>query len=149
MSVKIRRAAPGRFGTHPIHVSVTAGVDPFTANDTTTIRIPTPPGKFYFSKAAIQCVTVLSDADGTALLTVQKYDASADAEVALTDASSIEAAVMTTKERVELNPGAAVTDAQRLLDTGDTLNFKVVSNSAAIDTQPTEFSVTVELFQIN
>lgn len=147
MSVKIRRAGPGRFGTHPVHVSFSCGVNPLTANDTVTFRIPTPPGKFFFSKAAVQCDTPAADADGTCLLTVQKYDASADAEVALTDAYNIEG--LTTLERNEISVGASVTDAQRLFDTGDTLDFKVVNNSAAINTQPTALSVTVELFQVN
>ena len=147
MSVKIRRPAPGRFGTHPVHVSFTAGTNPLTANTTVAFRVPTPPGKFFFSKASVMCDTVTADADGTSLITIRKYDASADAEVDLTTAVDLD--TLTTLERTNLVRDAATTDAQCILDTGDTLGFKVVNNSAAINTQPTSLSVTIELFQID
>lgn len=142
-----RNASPGRFGTHPVHVSHMAGVDPLTVNDTTILWVPTPKGKFVFTGFAAQCDTPGADSDGTILATVRKYDASGDAHVTLSAAIDLEA--VTTKERAVAGVASAATEAQLLLDDGDVLNIAVVSNSAAIDTQPTLLSFTVELLQLN
>lgn len=150
-----RQSGPGRWGTHPVHVSVgpiggsTAlyGATPLTANDVTIFRIPTPPGKFVFSKVAVHATTDAADADGTVLGVVSKYDASADAEVTVSGSIDLEA--LTTLERAEAGVSTSATDAQLVLDTGDTLSFRVTNNSAAIDTQPVDLFIVVELMQLN
>lgn len=150
-----RRAQPGRFGTHPVHVILgpvggsdnIGGASPLTANNTTRISIPTPPGKFVFSRASMHATTAAADADGAVTAVVSKYDASADAEVTVSGSFNVEG--LTTKERAEVGPSTSATDAQLLLDEGDTLSVIFTSDSAAIDTQPAALFVVVELMQVN
>lgn len=83
---------------------------------------------------------VPADADGTILLNVFKYDASADADVQLVTSFDLETLTVGESSRVPLDSG--VTDNQRILDFGDFLHFTIVNNSAAIDTQAAGAAVT-------
>ena len=135
------RPKAGRFGIVPaFFASPAAGT--LTANATTTVHIPTPVRKARFLRASLGCTTVCVDADGTMLATLYKYDASADAGVALTEAFNIESVV--TKESAALTNLTTLTDAIRTVDTGDRFYISYVSNSAAVDTQPTELFCSVE-----
>lgn len=131
-----------RSGVLPAFVS---GAVATTANNTNNNRIPTPLRRALVERASVVLSTIGSDADGTILATLYKYDASAAAAVALSSALSLEAAgVATANVVVELPILSTLTDAQRLLDEGDSLYVAVVSNSAAIDTAPVG-TYTVEL----
>lgn len=139
-----RRAGFGRFGTHPVWTTRTLGASPLTANTTNDFYITAPPVASCFGGGAVTCVTVAADSDGTVLAYLAKYDASADAVVVLTSSLDLEA--VTTKEAAKFVPLGTLTDAQLTFDVGDTLLLRVINNSAAINTQPTELTVTAELF---
>jgi hypothetical protein len=90
------------------------------------------------------CARVIpADADGTVLLNVFKYDASAAADVTLVSSYDLEGLVAGKSERLTLVSG--LTDDQRTLDHGDSLHYTIVNNSAAIDTQAAGAAVTVLL----
>lgn len=139
-----RREAIGRFGTHPVWVSRTLGSSPLTANTTNDFYLVAPPSSATIGGGAVVQNTLVADADGTVLAYLAKYDASADAVVVLTSSLDLEA--MTTKEGASFTVLGTLTDAQRTFATGDTLLLRIVSNSAAINTQPTDLTVTAELF---
>jgi hypothetical protein len=138
------RPKPGRFGTHPQLLTVqptptiTAGTPA-----TTTFRIPSPYRRCMFVRGSVSVTTVPADSDGTLLATFQKYDASADAAVSLTSTLDLEALV--TREVSKLDPVSTATNAQLTLDDGDCFELSVASTSAAINTQPTDLSICVEV----
>lgn len=138
-----RKETYGRYGTHPVYVSETLPASPVTANTTVYHRLATPPRGAYFAGGAISSVVVASDADGTCLVALCKYDASAAAYVALTTDINLES--LTTLIGQALTRIATLTVAQLTFDTGDSLVLRVVNNSAAVDTQPTFVNVTAEL----
>lgn len=148
-----RRVQPGAFGTQYIAVSSApiggsdniGGASPLTANDTTTFSLPTPPVKCRLVKFAASVVTAPVDSDGTVLARAMKYDASADAQVTISEDIDLEA--LTTRELATANAKASATDPQRVFDTGDALEVNVVNNSAAIGTQPVTLVFTA-LFEV-
>lgn len=139
-----RREGFGRFGSHPVWLSRTLVASSLTANTTNDFYVVAPPVNAVIGGGAMTCVTVAADADGTVLAYLAKYDASADAVVVLTSALDLEAVI--TKEAARFAVLGTLTDAERTFDTGDTLLLRVINNSAAINTQPTELTVTAELF---
>lgn len=139
-----RREGIGRYGSHPVWLARTLGTSPLTANTTNDFYIVAPPVNACIGGGGVTCVTVVADSDGTVLAYLAKYDASADAVVVLTSALDLETVV--TKEAARFTVLGTLTDAQRTFDTGDTLLLRVINNSAAINTQPTELTVTAELF---
>ena len=140
------RPKTGRFGIMPVTVSAPLGT--LTANNTTTIVIPTPPGKLYIGRVCVHQKTLVADADGTVLATLIKRRASDDQDVSLTTAVSLEVDVQVAAERGNLSFLSTLGDKDRILISGDTLEFDVVNNSAAIDTQPVGAFVVVELFYL-
>lgn len=139
-----RKETYGRFGTHPVYVSVVVPASPVTANSTVYHRLATPPRGAYFGNGALSSVVVAVDNDGTCLATFCKYDASAAAYVALTTPYNIESLTTLVGQAVVTDP--TLTVAQRTFDTGDCLVLRVVNDSAAVDTQPTLLNATAELF---
>jgi hypothetical protein len=140
-----RRETFGRFGTAPMYLNKELASTPFTANATVVHPIGPPARKAYFSGGTVSCTTVAVDADGTCLVEFAKYDASATAYVALTTGYNIEG--LTTLIGSAFIPAiATLTAAQLTFDTGDVLVVRCISNSAAVDTQPTKVCVTAELF---
>lgn len=138
------RKKPGRYGTDIAFVtSMVSGTATCTANDTTVFRIPSPFRKCRFLRGNVSVTVVPADSDGTLVGTFKKYDASADAAVTLSGTVDLEALV--TREVSKADSAAAATDAQLTLDDGDCLEFHVVSDSAAINTQPTNLALCVEL----
>lgn len=131
-----RNPAPGEFGTELVSVSTQAGTSPLTVNGTTIFRLGGFGRRVRFANLVVSCTTVAADADGTILATAYKYDASADAQVALTSSTDLE--TLTTREAREVVPLATQTDAQLTIDADDTIEVSVVNNSAAINTQPTD-----------
>ena len=142
MAYKHFRPTPGRYGMVPALLS--SAVPTCTANATVTVYVPTPAISAYVESASFLLTTLAADADGILTVKLFKWDKSAGAGVALTDAMGLEtgdAAVV--KEPKKFTIGA-VTEAARTLEDGDSLYLDYVSNSAAIDTQPVGF-VVVEL----
>jgi hypothetical protein len=86
--------------------------------------------------------TVPASTGGTILGVIQKYDASADAAVALTDNVDLEA--LTAHEGTAVALLSSLTDAQKTLDTGDTLRF-AVTTSSSVTTAAVDLTVNVEL----
>jgi hypothetical protein len=143
---------PGRFGVASVLLNsgqiggadYLGGATPLTANASTTFRLGGTAGrKCRISRFGATVTTMPADADGTITAVLQKYDASANAAVALTGAINLEALV--TREETSVVFLATLTDAQATLDTGDALEVVVTNNSAAIDTQPAGLVFTVEL----
>jgi len=90
--------------------------------------------------------TVPASTSGTILGVLQKYDASADAAVALTDNIDLEALTAHEGTAVTLLP--TLTDAQKTLDTGDTVRF-VVTTTNTVTTAAVDLMVNVELLVQN
>lgn len=145
---------PGYFGVHRIMLqsgqiggtNFLGGVAPLTANATTIFRLGAPNCAALFNGFNISTVTVPADPDGTILGYIYKYDASADAAVQLSAAIDLETLV--TREATRATTASGLSYASAYLDEGDTLEFHVVNNSAAIDTQPAGLVVTAEVFAL-
>lgn len=153
MDLRYAPKAP-RFGTM-LQVAAAANVGSLTANTTTTFYLAVPPGKFYISRFLFSSNVVASDADGTILATLKRWDAVNAADVVLNTAAAgspttgdLESAVAKNTHQIPLI--ATLTDAQRTIKnlSGDTLRVDVVNNSAAIDTQPTNLCFVVELLAL-
>lgn len=130
-----RSNKPGEQGTELVQAAfVVTGTATCTANTTTTFVLGGFGRRVRFVNFAVSVTTVPADADGALTAVVQKYDASADAAVALTSATDLETLV--TREARVVTPIGTLTDAQMTVDSDDTLEFVVTSDSAAIDTQP-------------
>lgn len=110
-----------------------------TANVTTRFVVATPciAEKLFACRVSVEQVPV--DADGTLTVQFRKYDASANAFVNLTTAFNTEG--LTTKESAEVPLIATLNDADLVVEKDDVLYCDVVSNSAAIDTQPTNLAL--------
>lgn len=130
---------PSRFGIQPVVVSTTPTDGPLDSG--ITLGVPTPPGKLVVLRASCYTIVVPASAGGAVTATIEKYDASADATVALTAAFDLEALVAS--ERSEITILSTLTEAQRTLDDGDTL--RVVIAAGTVETEPDELSFTIEL----
>lgn len=128
------------FGTVTANVTTRFGLGSVNDKDDTAAN---PGNLAYVDEVFAASRIIPADADGTLLLNILKYDASANADVTLVGSYDLEALTVGESERLPFNSG--VTDAQRTLDPGDLLHFTIVSNSAAIDTQAAGGAVTVKL----
>ena len=135
---------PGYFGVQRAFLqtgqiggsNMLGGATPITANTTTIFRAGSPPSKSMFNAMTTTIgVTIPVDADGTLTVTAYKYDASANAAVALT-AASANLEGLTLREALRTGFLSTATAAALTFEEGDTLEFHVINNSAAIDTQP-------------
>jgi hypothetical protein len=133
---------PGRLGVLP---NLLVGrCDAAIGNSTaTTYSFGSHPAKCYINRAVVSAGTVPASTSGTILGVIQKYDASADAAVTLTADVDLEALVA--KEGTAVALLSTLTDAQRTLDTGDTLQF-VVTTTNTVTTAAVDLLVNVELF---
>lgn len=142
---------PGSYGVQRVFVptgqiggtNFLGGATPLTANATTIFRLGSIGRRAVIGRLTAVTVTVPADADGTILATLRKYDASADAAVTISQNLDLEALV--TREAGSANPITSLSDVDLTLDVGDALEVHVVSNSAAIDTQPAGLIFTAEL----
>lgn len=142
-----RSNRPGELGTELITAAfAVSGEATLTANNTTTFVIGGFGRRVRFKEFNVSVTTVPADADGTITAVVQKYDASANAAVALTTATDLE--TLTTREGRRVQAIATLTDAQVTLEADDTLEFVVTNNSAAINTQPTGLVVRAVCFAL-
>ena len=135
----------GRFGIMP---NLLAGrCDAAIGNSTTTTyNFGGHPAKCIINRAVVSAGTVPASTSGTILGVLQKYDASADAAVALTDNIDLEALTAHEGTAVTLLP--TLTDAQKTLDTGDTVRF-VVTTTNTVTTAAVDLMVNVELLVQN
>lgn len=139
------RPKPSRFGTMPLTLS-TMNAYNITANGTRNIVLNgLPYRKAIFSSGYYSSLTPAADADGTVLGSIVKYDSSASAYVVLTDVYDLEA-VGAGAVKVPMPALATLTEQEKFIDLGDSLLFRVVNNSAAIDTQPTAPVWAAEVF---
>lgn len=146
---------PGRYGIEVIVVgsgpiggtNLIGGASPLTANTTTKFYLPAPGFKCAFLGLKAHAVTVPADADGTILARAVKYDAVANGEVTLSADLNLEGLV--TREVSKVGPSTSATEAQLFIRPEDSLLVSVVSNSAAIDTQPANLVFTIELARID
>lgn len=137
--------SPGRFGAQVAYLSQRCPATPLTVNTTTPIVIGAPHRRSWLEQVAVAQSTLVSDADGTVLATVKKYDASANAIVVLSSALSLEVDAQIANESAKFVLLTTLTSAQRVLDEGDVLYVDVVNNSAVIDTQPINLTFTAEI----
>ena len=142
MPYNIFAPTPGRLGVLP---NLLAGrCDAAIGNSTTTTySFGSHPAKCYINRAVVSAGTVPASTSGTILGVIQKYDASADAAVTLTADVDLEA--LTAKEGTAVALLSTLTDAQRTLDTGDTLQF-VVTTTNTVTTAAVDLMVNIELF---
>jgi hypothetical protein len=135
----------GRFGIMP---NLLAGrCDAAIGNSTTTTySFGGHPAKCIINRAVVSAGTVPASTSGTILGVLQKYDASADAAVALTDNIDLEA--LTAHEGTAVTLLTTLTDAQKQLDTGDTVRFVVTTNNT-VTTAAVDLMVNVELLVQN
>lgn len=142
MPYNIFAPTPGRLGVLP---NLLVGrCDAAIGNSTTTTySFGSHPAKCYINRAVVSAGTVPASTSGTILGVIQKYDASADAAVTLTADVDLEA--LTASEGTAVALLSTLTDAQRTLDTGDTLQF-VVTTTNTVTTAAVDLMVNVELF---
>ena len=131
----------GRFGIMP---NLLAGRCDAAIGDntTTTYSFGSHPAKCIVNRATVSAGTVPASTSGTITAVLQKYDASANAAVTLTSAVDLEA--LTAKEGTALTFLTTLTDAEKLLDTGDTVQFVVTTNNT-VTTAAVDLQVNVEL----
>jgi hypothetical protein len=126
----------------PVLVTFHFGSSPYTANSTVTVSIPSPAGKCFPLRAYVSQKTIAADPDGTVVFKLVKRQASDDADVILTTAHNLEDD--TAYEKAALTFVTTLTDAQRIFLAADTLEADLISNSAAITTEPVDLQVVVE-----
>lgn len=131
----------GRFGIMP-NLLVGRCAAAIGNSTTTTYNFGGHPAKCIINRAVVSAGTVPASTSGTILGVLQKYDASADAAVALTDNVDLEA--LTAHEGTAVTLLTTLTDAQKLLDTGDTVRFVVTTNNT-VTTAAVDLMVNVEL----
>jgi len=135
----------GRFGVMP-NLLVGRCSAAIGNSTTTTYNFGGHPAKSIINRAVVSAGTVPASTSGTILGVLQKYDASADAAVALTDNIDLEALTAHEGTAVTLLP--TLTDAQKTLDTGDTVRF-VVTTTNTVTTAALDLMVNVELLVQN
>jgi len=141
MPYNIFAPTPGRLGVLP---NLLVGRCDAAIGDsgTTTYNFGSHPAKCYINRAVVSAGTVPASSGGTILGVIQKYDASANAAVTLTADVDLEA--LTAKEGTAVALLSTLTDAQRTLDTGDTLQF-VVTTDSTVTTAEVDLMVNIEL----
>jgi hypothetical protein len=102
---------------------------------------PVEAHKAFVDEVHVGAVTAPADSDGTVLLNLIKYDASASGTVTLVSSYDLEGLTAGKTERVPLV--ASLTDQQRTLDYGDFLYITTVNNSAALNTAISGGAITV------
>jgi len=135
----------GRFGIMP---NLLAGrCDAAIGNNTTTTySFGGHPATCIINRAMVSAGTVPASTSGTILGVLQKYDATANSAVALTDNVDLEA--LTAHEGTAVALLTTLTDAQKILRPGDTVRFVVTTNNT-VTTAAVDLQVNVELLVQN
>lgn len=132
---------PGRLGAFPDVLNGRCAAT-IANSGTTTYNFGGHPARCYINRAVVSAGTVPVSASGTILGVLQKYDASADAAVVLSGNIDLEA--LTAHEGTAVTLLSTLTDAQRTLDTGDTLRL-VVTTTNTVGTANVDLCVNWEL----
>ena len=135
---------PGRLGVLP---QLLAGrcAAAIGNSTTTTYNFGGHPARCIANRAVVSAGTVPASSGGTILGVIQKYDSSANAAVALTGNVDLEA--LTAHEGTSVSLLSSLTEAQKTLDTGDTLRFVVTTNNT-VTTAAVDLMVNVELLAL-
>ena len=131
---------PGRFGIQPVVISQRINTGTLAAG-TQVHNLGGVPSKAIISRVQVSAETYPTAAT-SCVLTLVKRDASAAGNVTLSSGIDINGKTADT-----VQPGAlltTLTDAQKLLDTGDTIKISLVT-TGAVSVQPDDLVVTVEL----
>lgn len=134
---------PGRFGTNPVVISSRANTGTLAAG-TQTHNIGGLPSKAIISRVMVSAETYPTAATNCTI-TLSKRDASAASTVTVSNAIDINGKTADTVQTGTVL--TTLTDAQRLLDAGDTLKYSIVT-TGAVSVQPDDLVVTVELFYL-
>lgn len=132
---------PGRFGVIP-DLLVGRCAAAIGNTTTTTYNFGSHPAVCIINRAVVSAGTVPASTSGTILGVLQKYDASANAAVVLSGNVDLEA--LTAHEGTAITLLTTLTDAQKTLDTGDTVRF-VVTTDNTVTTAAVDLVVNVEL----
>lgn len=132
---------PGRYGKALAFVRgvLTGNIGNST---TTTYNIGGVHRKAFLERLSFSARTVPASSGGAVTCIVYKYDASAASAVALTAAFDLEGLTASVTSQVPLL--ASLTDAQLILDEGDTLRV-VVTTDNTMTTQPTDLILSAEV----
>ena len=135
-----RRPKPGRYGTHIVFVQKSGGT--LTANTTTTFKA----GGFKRTMVFLQFVAFVgvkpADADGA--ITAKVVIRAADGTTRRVVSADINLETLTNDVATAVGIKAGLADKSRVLLPGEAVEFDVVNDSAAIDTQPTDLVFTAE-----
>ena len=132
---------PGRFGVIP-NLLVGRCAAAIGNTTTTTYNFGSHPAVCLINRAVVSAGTVPASTSGTILGVLQKYDASANAAVVLSGNVDLEA--LTAHEGTAITLLTTLTDAEKTLDTGDTVRF-VVTTDNTVTTAAVDLMVNVEL----
>lgn len=131
----------GRFGVMP-NLLVGRCDAAIGNNTTTTYNFGSHPAICLINRAVVSAGVVPASTSGTITGVLQKYDASANAAVTLTNAVDLEA--LTASEGTAVALLTTLTEAQKTLDVGDTVRFVVTTNNT-VTTAAVDLMVNVEL----
>lgn len=131
---------PGRFGTQNVMLDQSLATGTLGAG-TLTFHLGGLPAKAVINRITISALTFPTAAT-SCVATLVKRDVSAAGNVTLT--SNIDVNAKTAEQAITSNLLSTLTDAQRLLDTGDTLKLSLVT-TGAVSVQPVGLTVVVEL----
>jgi len=132
---------PGRLGVLP---QLLAGrcAAAIGNSTTTTYNLGGHPARCIANRAVVSAGTIPASSGGTILGVIQKYDASADAAVALSGNVDLEA--LTAHEGTAVTFLSTLIEAQKTMDAGDTIRFAVTASST-VGTAAVDLTVNVEL----
>lgn len=133
---------PGRLGVLPI-VLTSGRINTGTlAAGTQTHTIGAHPAKCYINRASVSAGTYPTAATSCVARLI-KYDSTANAAVTLT--GDLDINDKTDREALALAITTTLTDAQRTLNPGDTLEFELVT-VGVVSVQPDDIVCVVELY---
>jgi len=135
-------ASEKRLGTHPVFTQAPA-FGTVTANVTNNLPGTGLHRKAVLARLSVNLKTKPVDADGTVILRIVKRKASSDTETVLTQDFDLEG-FTTVDETQALSFVTTLVDADFDFDEGDSIFPRVVSNSAAIDTQAVGVQIQAE-----
>lgn len=126
-----------------------ASLGQFTANTTKTVKtgisVPVGVGKMRIVSLSIVSDAVPSDSDGVLTLSVRARDVSEGAFDTLVTTQDLETLVSAADQNFALTLNAESSENELTLEAGDSIDVQLISNSAAIDTNPNLFLI-VEYF---
>ena len=131
---------PGRFGTLPVIISQRINTGTLAAG-TAVHNLGGLPSKAIINKVQVSAETYPTAATNCTI-TLVKRDSSAAGNVTLSSAIDVNAKTAETVQAGSLL--TTLTDAQKLLDTGDTIKISMVT-TGSVTVQPDDLVVTVEL----